>query len=165
VIRHAGLVARRVGGRWCGALIEGASGAGKSDLALRAASAGFRLVADDRTLVWISGARLYGRAPQTLAGLIEARGLGVVRQSAIGFAEIGLVVACVTDPDEVERLPDPSFERILGAPVPRLALVAREDSALAKLQHAMDHLGALRQQAYQASPRGGKAVQGLGTRK
>ena len=165
MIRHAGLVARRVAGRWCGALIEGPSGAGKSDLALRAASAGFRLVADDRTLVWISGGRLYGRAPETLAGLIEARGLGVVRESAIGFAEIALVVACAADPSEVERLPEPGVERILGIAAPRLALVAREDSALAKLQHAMDHLGALRQQAYQACPRGGKPVQGLGTRK
>ena len=50
-------------GGWRGALIEGPSGAGKSDLALRALDAGFRLVADDRVVVWTSGGRLFGRAP------------------------------------------------------------------------------------------------------
>ena len=59
-------------------LIEGPSGSGKSDLALRAIEIGFRLVADDRTLVWASGGALYGRAPAPLGGLIEVRGVGVL---------------------------------------------------------------------------------------
>ena len=40
MIRHAGLIARRVDGDWRGALIEGPSGIGKSDLALRLIDAG-----------------------------------------------------------------------------------------------------------------------------
>ncbi len=48
MILHAGLVALRLEGVWRGALIAGPSGVGKSDLALRAIEAGFRLVADDR---------------------------------------------------------------------------------------------------------------------
>ena len=46
---HAGLIALYDAGGWKGVLIEGASGSGKSDLALRCLGRGFRLVADDRT--------------------------------------------------------------------------------------------------------------------
>ena len=77
MILHAGLIAARIAGFWRGVLIEGPSGSGKSDLALRALSQGFRLVADDRVVVWASGGRLFGRAPEILNGLIELRGLGV----------------------------------------------------------------------------------------
>lgn len=94
MILHAGLIARRQAGRWRGVLIEGASGAGKSDLALRAIDAGWALVADDRTLVWVSGGRLFGRAPAPLAGLIEARGVGVVASPWRAFAGIDLIVTC-----------------------------------------------------------------------
>ena len=83
MIRHAGLVALRLGGSWQGVLIEGPSGSGKSDLALRAIEAGFRLVADDRVLVWTSEGRNYGRAPDALAGLLESRGAGVLPAAAI----------------------------------------------------------------------------------
>ena len=52
MILHAGLLAIYLNGAWRGVLIEGASGAGKSDLAIRLLEQGFRLVADDRVLVW-----------------------------------------------------------------------------------------------------------------
>ena len=52
-VRHAGLIAARSNGPWRGVLIEGEAGAGKSDLTLRALAAGFRLVADDRVVLWI----------------------------------------------------------------------------------------------------------------
>src|SRR5581483_2217647 len=77
VIHHAGLLAKWAEGHWNGVLIEGDSGSGKSDLALRALDEGWALVADDRTLLWACEGRLYGRAPDPIAGLIEARGLGV----------------------------------------------------------------------------------------
>ena len=51
MIHHAGLLARWTGGHWRGVLIEGESGSGKSDLALRALDDGWSLVADDRTLL------------------------------------------------------------------------------------------------------------------
>ena len=92
MILHAGLIARRGPQGWRGVLIEGRSGAGKSDLALRCLDRGFRLVADDRVLVWSSDGRLFGRAPDTLSGLMEIRGLGVRPVSALPLAAIGLVV-------------------------------------------------------------------------
>ncbi len=141
MIAHAGLVALWSGGRWRGALIEGPSGAGKSSLALAALEAGFRLVADDRTLLWTSGGQLYGRAPDTLKGLIEARGVGVLPESPLGLARIDLVVACAAGPEAVERLPDPAKVDRLGAAIPLLGLWPFDPAALAKLRRAIVHLG------------------------
>src|ERR1700712_5384495 len=56
-------------------LVVGPSGSGKSDLVLRLLSHGFELVADDQVVVAdgiVSG-------PPELAGLLEVRGLGIVR--------------------------------------------------------------------------------------
>ncbi len=150
-IRHAGLVARRIGGRWLGALIEGPSGSGKSDLALRCLDAGLRLVADDRTVVFVSQGRLFGRAPDALAGLIEHRGLGVLPHPAIRLAQIGLIVRCEAAPETVERLPDPAVQSVLGVPAPLLRLWPFEGSAPAKLSRALEVLGRGAQEAYQAS--------------
>ena len=141
MIRHGGLIARRHDGFWRGALIEGASGSGKSDLALRALEQGFRLVADDRVVVFPAGGRLYGRAPETLAGLIEVRGLGVVGAPALAFAEIMLIIRCVDAPEQVERLPDPARQSILGVDVPVFDLWPREPAAPAEIGRMMQSLG------------------------
>ena len=134
MIRHAGLIARRVDGLWRGVLIEGPSGAGKSDLALRALDQGFRLVADDRVLVWADGGRLYGRAPDTLAGLIEVRGVDVLRVQPVAFCEIVLVARLQTP----ERIPDFATETILGTSLPLVEVAPFETSAPAKLSRAME---------------------------
>jgi serine kinase of HPr protein (carbohydrate metabolism regulator) len=162
LIRHAGLIALRIRGTWCGALIEGPSGVGKSDLALRAVRDGFRLVADDRTLVWASGGQLYGRAPDPLAGLIEARGQGIVQESTLSLARVVLVATCVADDSQIERMPEPSAEMIAEIAVPTMPLNPREPSAPAKLRRALEHLGAAEQQAYLATPRGGQGRAGTG---
>jgi len=140
-VRHAGLIALRQGGFWRGALIQGASGIGKSDLALRALDAGFRLVADDRVTTFVSGGRLYGKAPESLAGLIEIRGLGVASQAALPFCEIALVLRCVAAPEAVERLPEVRSEPVLGIPVPVFDLWPREPSAPSKIRRMMQSLG------------------------
>ena len=138
MIRHAGLIAQRIAGRWLGALIEGPSGAGKSDLALRALAQGFRLVADDRVVLWPSDGRLFGRAPDALHGLIEVRGLDVVRTEALPLCEIGLL-ARIGSP---ERLPEPAFDDILGVRVPTLTTPAFEESGPAKLSRALSSFDA-----------------------
>lgn len=135
MIVHATTVALRTAGGWRGALLSGASGAGKSDLALRLLAAGGRLVADDRTLVWSSGGRLWGRAPDSLFGKIEARGLGIVSAPALGPVRLALFVAL--DGPPAERLPDPAFETLAGIALPRLRLEPYEASAPAKLALAL----------------------------
>jgi serine kinase of HPr protein (carbohydrate metabolism regulator) len=134
LIRHAGLIARRLRGVWQGALIEGPSGAGKSDLALRALGDGFRLVADDRVLIWASEGRLYGRAPDPLRGLIEVRGLDVVAVEPVAFCEIAVLARLETP----ERIPDFATVAILGVEIPRLSVAPFEASAPAKLSRAME---------------------------
>jgi serine kinase of HPr protein (carbohydrate metabolism regulator) len=141
MILHAGLVALRLDGYWRGVLIEGPSGGGKSDLALKALEAGFRLVADDRVMVWRSGEALYGRAPQPLAGLIEARGHGVIHEPTIGLAQILLAAHCVHPGQPVERLPDAETRAIAGVAVPSFEIDPFEASAPAKLRRALQHLG------------------------
>ena len=141
MILHGGLIARRQNGFWRGALIEGASGSGKSDLALRAIDQGFRLVADDRVVVFPAGGRLYGRAPETLAGLLEVRGVGVIGAPALAFSEIVLIIRCVDAPERVERLPDPAYQSILGVDVPVFDLWPREPAAPAKIGRMMQSLG------------------------
>ena len=143
-IRHAGLLAHYGPGGWRGVLIEGPSGVGKSDLALRAIGAGLRLVADDRTLVWTSRERLFGACPPAIAGLIEARGLGLVPQSPRPFAEIQMVVRCIAPEDQLERMPEFASQAILGLAVPILDLHALESSSHMKLIHALSLLGGWR---------------------
>lgn len=143
---HAGLIALHTPWGWRGALIEGASGCGKSDLALRAIHQGFRLVADDRVLVWRSGDHLYGRAPETLSGLLEIRGQGIRQFPSLDFCRIGLFVRC----GEAERLPDPLTKTHLGLSVPVLTLAPLESSAPSRLRGALEHLGAGTEGAYQA---------------
>ena len=136
MIAHAGLIARRIGGRWQGVLIEGPSGAGKSDLALRALDHGFRLVADDRVILWACEGRLYGRAPGPLSGLMEVRGIDVLDEPALAFSEVALVVA----PGAPERLPDPQTIELQGVRLPRGVLTYAEASAAAKLGRALSAL-------------------------
>lgn len=133
MIRHAGLMAQRLHGAWRGVLIEGPSGSGKSDLALRLLACGWRLVADDRTVLWISGGRLFGRAPDALAGLIEVRGQGVLAQAALPLAEVALLARA----GEAERMPEPACETLLGKAVAVMTLDLREASAPAKLGRAL----------------------------
>ena len=140
MILHAGLIARFDRPWWRGVLIEGPSGSGKSDLALRAMARGWSLVADDRCLVWVSGGRLYGRAVDSLKGLIETRGLDVSAAPARDFAPVALIVQCVKA-DEIERMPDQEAVDLLGQHIPRLKIVALQPSAPAKLGRALTRLG------------------------
>ena len=135
MVVHAGLIALLHREYWRGVLIEGPSGAGKSDLALRALDLGFRLVADDRVELWISGGRLFGRAPDALAGRIEVRGLQVVAEPHLPFAEVLLTVRCGTPP----RIPEPQFAEHMGLPVPLIVLDPLAASAPAKLRRALSH--------------------------
>jgi serine kinase of HPr protein (carbohydrate metabolism regulator) len=134
MIVHAGLIARRVAGLWKGVLIEGPSGSGKSGLALRALQHGFRLVADDRVLLWRSAGRLYGRAPDPLHGLIEMRGLDVVPATALAFAEVALVARLGT-PD---RIPQPEVETRLQKVIPALEIAANDLESPLKLARALE---------------------------
>jgi serine kinase of HPr protein (carbohydrate metabolism regulator) len=115
-------------------LLRGPSGAGKSDLALRLIDGGALLVADDRVVLSIERGRLVARAPQAIAGLIEARGLGIIEVPSAESAPVLLVCDLV---DQVERLPEPETTTLAGVPLPLLHLAPFEASAPAKLRFAV----------------------------
>src|SRR5271168_4901707 len=124
-----------------GILLRGPSGAGKSDLALRLIDGGADLVADDQAVLQRSGERVVVSAPETIAGMIEARGIGIVRICAMAGAALALIVDLLPS-GEIERLPEPRFEVVLGVAVPLIALAPFEGSAAAKLRLILRALAA-----------------------
>ena len=89
-----------------GVLLCGPSGSGKSDLALRLLDGGAQLVADDRTDLTGRDGGVWATSPAEIAGLIEVRGVGVLRLDAIDGIGLGLVVNLVVAA-AVDRHPEP----------------------------------------------------------
>jgi serine kinase of HPr protein (carbohydrate metabolism regulator) len=136
---HATCVAIRRGRSWRAVLLRGPSGAGKSDLALRLLETGARLVADDQTELVRRGSAVIATPPARIAGLIEARGVGIVRlarEQLVARAPVALLVD-LAHPEHIERLPEPASERLLDIDLPVLALAPFEASATAKLRLAL----------------------------
>ncbi|MGH7027544.1 HPr kinase/phosphorylase [Brevundimonas sp.] len=124
---HATAVARHTPLGWRGVLIQGPSGVGKSDLALRLIGQGWRLIADDWTHLWASDGALYGGAPTTIIGQIEVRGLGIIAAPLRPVSRIALAVQCTHEP--IERLPEPAAWTWNGVTIPQLRLDPRPASA------------------------------------
>ncbi|MGH7029115.1 MAG: HPr kinase/phosphorylase [Stellaceae bacterium] len=114
-------------------LLRGPPGAGKSDLALRLIDGGARLVADDQAMLRRLDDRVLVRAPAVIAGLIEIRGLGIVRVETIEEAPLALIVDLLPL-DQIERMPERRVEPVLGLEIRLIALAAFEASAAAKLR-------------------------------
>jgi serine kinase of HPr protein (carbohydrate metabolism regulator) len=114
-----------------GVLIRGRAGAGKTTLALalvemcRAKGRFARLVSDDQVLLEARGGRLVCRAPESIAGLAEYRGMGPGR---VEF-EPGMVVDLVVDLVErgsAPRYPERETVTVAGCEVPFLVLPEHE---------------------------------------
>lgn len=121
-------------------LIEGRSGTGKSDLALRLIDRGGMLVSDDYTVLTRRDRALTASPPANIAGKMEVRGLGLI---AVDFAQdvpVGLVVVADNDPI---RMPEAEASRaIAGVVLPELRLSLLEPSAPIKVERALALLGA-----------------------
>ena len=109
---HASCVA--VQGR--GLLILGPSGAGKSALAIRLIGLGAALVSDDQTRITVRDGRLVATCPSPdIRGLVEARGVGLLRAPTVESANLALVVDLARP--ETDRLPPTREVTILGCRV------------------------------------------------
>jgi serine kinase of HPr protein (carbohydrate metabolism regulator) len=115
-------------------LIRGPSGSGKSCLALallqeaeRGALRFARLVADDRAQVEATHGRLLVRPAAALAGMLEVRGLGILRLAHEPVALVGRVVDLGLP--ATDRLPEPGSRQaeIAGITLPRLGVAAGDD--------------------------------------
>jgi HPr kinase/phosphorylase len=132
----------------CGVLIMGPPGSGKSDLALRlidqpgrgtgGEAMAARLVADDQVVITARGNRLKAAAPPQLAGLIEVRGLGIVRAEYAPQVDLDLVVR-LADATSIERLPHGDHARLvlLGIELPEIAVDPTAASAPARVRAAL----------------------------
>lgn len=135
---HATVAALRLGAGWRGVLIQGRSGVGKSDLALRLIRDGWRLVGDDWVHAFACDGALYAAAPETIAGRMEVRGLGIINRPFLPLARIALSVRLTHE--AVERLPSPARDVIEGVALPRLTLDPRPASAPLVVAAALNDL-------------------------
>src|SRR5262249_44577782 len=120
-------------------------GAGKSDLALRCLAVPVgpivaeqvQLVADDRVLAHADGTGIVVASSAALRGLIEVRGLGIMRLPALGTARLELVAGLV-EPEAIERMPEPCEPAVIcEAPIPRILIAPFEAAAPLKLLLAL----------------------------
>ena len=99
-----------------GLLILGASGRGKSALALELMAMGAALVADDRVILRREGEALIATAPEAIAGRIEARFVGLLNATPAG--PVALALAVDLDRTEAVRLPPRRSVNLLGISLP-----------------------------------------------
>ena len=119
-----------------GVLLRGASGSGKSDLALRLIDGGAGLVADDYTELSAEDGQLYACVPQAIQGLLEVRGIGIVQLGCVPRVPVAAIFDLVALSD-VERLPEQQVETIEGGCVARFAIHGLDASAPAKVRMAL----------------------------
>lgn len=116
-----------------GMLIQGASGSGKSALALQLMGFGATLVADDRVQIWRDGSRVMAGAPTGLPELIEARHFGLLK------AKLGSPVPLIAVVDlnqlETTRLPGRVHQQFLGLKLPCFRRVDGPHFAPALMQY------------------------------
>jgi len=115
-------------------LIRGPAGSGKSSLAFALIQAGHsgalpftRLVGDDRVHLEAAHGRVLVRPAETLAGLIEVRGLGIRRVPYEPLSVVGLVMDLAAA--DTERMPssESAMTEVAGIALPRLAVAAGKD--------------------------------------
>jgi serine kinase of HPr protein (carbohydrate metabolism regulator) len=128
-----------------GVLLRGAPGSGKSSLALRlidcpgyglgAVLLRTLLVADDQVEISKTPEGLVAQAPAALAGLLEIRGVGIVK--APHQAEVLLRLVVDLEPAAaIARMPEaPEIEtQVMGVTLKRLKLDVSDPAALAKIR-------------------------------
>ena len=110
-------------------LLVGPPASGKSDLVLRLLARGFELVADDQVDI-VDG---IASSPAALAGLLEVRGLGIVRLPYRVGARLALIVDLATPSD---RMPMPRQHPDLCLPI--VCIDAASASAPERVALALD---------------------------
>lgn len=118
-------------------LFRGISGRGKSDLAFRLIAGGAVLVCDDQVSLERRHGKIMAEPVETIRGLLEVRGVGLLKFTPSLPVPLGLVVDLVPR-EEVPRLPVWETVDILGMDIARLKLHAFEASAPFKIIKAIE---------------------------
>ena len=119
-----------------GILLLGDSGSGKSDLALRLIElCNAKLVADDRVDIVEQDNQVKAFCPKNIKGLLEVRGVGIVKYPHQEQTTVKLVVR-LTD-NLLERLPEKAFYTFGKNKLPLLQINPFENSAPLKVLSAL----------------------------
>ena len=120
-------------------LLTGASGVGKSDVALRLIDGGAQLVADDQTLLRCEAGFVLASPPASIAGLMEIRHVGLVKMPFVADVPVALYVELTALDEPLERMPDLAPVFLLDHFVQRLRLAAFAASTPAKIRAALTY--------------------------
>ena len=122
-----------------GILLIGPSGSGKSDLALRLIKEKQSiLISDDRTNIELVSGAIIASCPQTIQGLLEVRGIGIVKMPHKKQSKISLVIELTNNLSQIERLPLFETITLLGIEIKKIRLYPFELSAVHKVALACD---------------------------
>ena len=116
-----------------GLLICGRPGSGKSVLCLRLIVAGAKFVSDDQTVVENRGGKLTASAPDSIKGMLEIRGVGIIETPCIDKTEISLKLSLQSSA-QIDRMPEKHTELIENAEIPVFYLDAFSVSAVIKIK-------------------------------
>lgn len=124
-------------------LIEGPPGSGKSSLALALVDDGAELIGDDAVTLTpctpaSGGAQVLAGPPPNIAGMLEVRGVGIIRLPVAPPAPVALILSL--GGDRLERLPSsPLPVRVIaGVAVPVLAFDPGTIAPAARARRALD---------------------------
>lgn len=132
LVMQAGAVV--IGGR--ALLIEGPPGSGKSSLALALIDRGAGLIGDDAVMLTRSGEHLVASPPPNIAGLLEVRGVGLVRLPVAPPAPVALILALGGVAGE--RLPESLPMRMIAcAAIPVLAFAPGTIAPAQRAEYAL----------------------------
>ncbi len=152
---HGTCIALSYAGQTAGMLLQGAAGTGKSSLALRLIDQpGFGagsaepvrayLVSDDQVLLEDVDGIPMATAPAAIAGLLEVRGIGIIRVKNTHFpVQLDMVIAHA-DAADIERMPASQVTELAGRSLPQHKIDFSSPSAAAQVRTlALIHWGLL----------------------
>ena len=76
-----------------------------------------------------------------MSGLLEVRGVGIVKYPCLENSQIDMVVCLKDKPEDVERMPIIAKDIILGLEINKIDLYAKENSAPEKIAAALRKFG------------------------
>ncbi|MCH2547559.1 MAG: HPr kinase/phosphatase C-terminal domain-containing protein [Alphaproteobacteria bacterium] len=120
----------------CGVLLFGKSGSGKSDVALRLMARGAMLVADDQVILSAEDHTLIASVDDKIRGLLEIRGVGLVRYPVANNIPVRLAVNLVPLED-IEHIPTPQNFEKMGIAIPQISIYGFDSSTPEKIYAAL----------------------------